>query len=47
MRKLLWKAGVLLAEEMVGGAVSRSVFLEVASGAFRVKVAGEAAGWTR
>ena len=42
MRKILWKAGVLLKEETLGGSLSRSVYLEVASGAFRVRTAGEA-----
>ena len=41
MRRILWKAGVLLQEEEVGGGVSRSVHLEIASGAFRVRTAGQ------
>jgi chemotaxis protein CheD len=41
MRRYLSIAGVMLREEAIGGAVSRSVFLEVATGAFRVRTAGE------
>jgi chemotaxis protein CheD len=32
LRKLLWKAGVLLSAEAVGGSVSRTVRLEISSG---------------
>ena len=34
MRKILWKAGVMLREEATGGAVSRSVRLEIGTGRF-------------
>lgn len=39
-RKILWKAGVLIQAEAVGGSVSRTVRLEVDSGAFWVREAG-------
>lgn len=39
-RKLLWKAGFLIAAEAVGGAVSRTVRLEVAGGRLSVQEAG-------
>jgi chemotaxis protein CheD len=44
MRKILWKAGVLIQEEEVGGGVSRTVHLEVGTGTFRVRVAGQSGG---
>lgn len=34
MRKILWKAGVLLREEATGGSVSRSVRLDIGTGRF-------------
>ncbi len=34
MRKILWKAGIMLREEATGGTVSRSVRLEVGTGKF-------------
>lgn len=40
MRKILWKEGLLLAAEEVGGSESRSVRLEVGSGKFWVRPAG-------
>jgi chemotaxis protein CheD len=40
MRKLLWKAGLMLREEELGGAVSRSVRLEIASGRCLLRTAG-------
>ncbi len=42
MRKLLWKAGVLLRAEAVGGTVYRTVRLEVASGRFLLRAGGAA-----
>jgi chemotaxis protein CheD len=39
MRKILWKAGVLLQREDVGGSISRSVRLDVGTGAFSVRAA--------
>ncbi len=39
MRKILWKAGVMLREEATGGVVSRSVRLEVGSGKFWLRAA--------
>jgi chemotaxis protein CheD len=42
VRKILWKAGVLVSGEDVGGNVSRTVRLEVSSGRFWLRTAGEA-----
>lgn len=42
VRKILWKAGVLVSGEDVGGNVSRTVRLEVGSGKFWLRTAGEA-----
>jgi chemotaxis protein CheD len=40
MRRILWKAGVLLSGEAVGGATSRSVKLEIGSGKLWLQEAG-------
>ena len=40
MRKILWKAGILVHGEAVGGAVSRTVRLELGSGRFSLREAG-------
>jgi len=40
LRKILWKAGVMLHGEMVGGKVSRTVRLEVNSGKLWVRESG-------
>jgi chemotaxis protein CheD len=40
VRKLLWRAGVLVASESVGGTESRTVRLEVGSGRFWLREAG-------
>jgi chemotaxis protein CheD len=40
LRKILWKAGVMLHGEMVGGTVSRTVRLEIDSGKLWVREAG-------
>jgi chemotaxis protein CheD len=40
LKKLLWKAGVLIHGEAVGGTVSRTVRLEAGSGRFLVREAG-------
>ncbi len=40
MRRILWKAGVLLYGEAVGGATSRSVKLEIGSGKLWLQEAG-------
>lgn len=40
LKKLLWKAGVLIHGEAVGGTVSRNVRLEAATGRFLVREAG-------
>ena len=40
LRKLLWKAGVLLQGEAVGGQLSRTVRLEISSGRLFVKESG-------
>lgn len=41
MRKIFWKAGVLVKAEEVGGAVSRTVRLEVGSGKMFLRQGGE------
>ncbi len=41
-RKILWKAGVLVEAEAVGGTVSRSVRLEVATGKLWIRTSGGA-----
>ncbi|HSW51039.1 MAG TPA: chemotaxis protein CheD [Bryobacteraceae bacterium] len=41
MRKILWKAGVMVHAEDVGGTTSRTVRLEVASGRMLLRGAGE------
>lgn len=41
LRKVLWKNGILIAGEDVGGAISRSIYLDVASGITTLKSAGE------
>jgi chemotaxis protein CheD len=41
MRKILWKAGVLVHGEAVGGGRSRTVRLEIGSGKFWLQEAGE------
>jgi len=43
-RKLLWKAGLLVSGEAVGGDVSRTVRLETASGVMLIREAGGQAG---
>ena len=40
LRKILWKAGVLLQGEEVGGNLSRTVRLEVGSGRFLLRGSG-------
>lgn len=42
VRRILWKAGVLIEAEDVGGAMSRTVRLEVGSGRFWLRPSGEA-----
>jgi chemotaxis protein CheD len=42
LRKILWKAGVMIHGEEVGGTISRTVRLEVDSGRFWVRMPGEA-----
>jgi len=41
MRKILWRAGVLVHGEAVGGVRSRTVRLEIGSGKFLIQEAGE------
>lgn len=41
MRKILWKAGVMVHGEAVGGGRSRTVRLEIGSGKFLIQEAGE------
>ena len=40
LRKILWKAGILLAGEAVGGGNSRTVRLEIGSGRLWLQVGG-------
>jgi chemotaxis protein CheD len=40
-RKILWKAGILIAAEVVGGEVSRTVRLEVGTGRMWLREGGE------
>jgi chemotaxis protein CheD len=40
LRKILWKAGVMIHGEEIGGTISRTVRLEVANGRFWVREAG-------
>ncbi len=40
LRKLLWRAGILLQGEAVGGKISRTVRLEISSGRLFVKESG-------
>lgn len=40
MRKLLWKAGLMLRDEELGGAISRSVRLEIGSGRCLLRTPG-------
>jgi chemotaxis protein CheD len=42
VRKILWKQGLLVEGEMVGGEVSRTVRLEVGTGRFLIREAGQA-----
>ena len=44
-RKILWKVGILLSGETVGGERSRSVKLEIATGRVVVQEAGEQRQW--
>jgi chemotaxis protein CheD len=44
-RKILWKVGVLLSGEVVGGERSRSVKLEIATGRVVLQEAGEERHW--
>jgi chemotaxis protein CheD len=41
MRKILWKAGVMVNAEYLGGMVSRTVRLEVGTGKFMLREAGQ------
>ena len=50
VKKVLWRAGVMIAAESVGGRESRTVRLEMESGRFMMRTAGgaeqdEEAGW--
>lgn len=40
LRKVLWKNGVLIAAEDVGGSISRTVYLDVSTGTTRVRSNG-------
>jgi chemotaxis protein CheD len=41
MRKIFWKAGVMVQKEEVGGSLSRTVRIEVGTGRVQLRVAGE------
>jgi len=41
MRKILWKAGVIVHKEEVGGTSSRTVSIEVATGRVQLRTSGE------
>lgn len=41
-KKMLWKAGLMIAGEAVGGEVSRTVRLDMASGGFFIREGGQA-----
>jgi chemotaxis protein CheD len=41
MRKILWKAGVIVHKEEIGGTSSRTVRIDVASGRVQLRTAGE------
>lgn len=40
LRRILWKNGLLITEESVGGAASRTIRMEVATGRFLIKTGG-------
>lgn len=42
LRKILWKAGVMIHDEEIGGTMSRTVRLEVATGRFLIRGPGTA-----
>jgi chemotaxis protein CheD len=41
MRKILWKAGVIVHKEEVGGNSSRTVSIDVATGRVQLRTSGE------
>jgi chemotaxis protein CheD len=41
MRKILWKAGVIVHKEEIGGTTSRTVRIDVATGRVQLRTAGE------
>ncbi|MCU1259551.1 MAG: CheD, stimulates methylation of protein [Bryobacterales bacterium] len=41
LRKILWKAGIMVQSEAIGGEVSRTVSLDLCSGAVTLRVPGE------
>ena len=41
IRKVLWKLGLLLESEHIGGTAPRTIFLRVADGSFKIKSNGE------
>jgi len=45
LRKLLWKAGVLLRSESLGGTLSRTIRLEVGTGRIGIRTGGGAEQW--
>ncbi len=40
-RKILWKNGLMITAEQVGGEVSRTIRLDIGTGRFSIKTAGE------
>jgi len=42
LRKILWKAGVMICSEEIGGTISRTVRLDVATGRFFIRAPGVA-----
>jgi chemotaxis protein CheD len=42
MRKIFWKAGVLVRKEEIGGVASRTVKIEVATGKVMLRTSGNA-----
>ena len=41
LRKILWKAGIMVQSEAIGGEVSRTISLDLCSGAVSLRVPGE------
>jgi chemotaxis protein CheD len=41
LRKILWKVGIIVQREAIGGDLSRTVMLDCSSGAVSLRVPGE------